>query len=152
MFTKTIASAIIASVLGAGVPATAHAFGGGGGEGPSFMSTTFPDGSRASVRGDANGRTVIKRKKDRVSIRRINRRDENVPSIIMHNPDGTTTEVRGTRNGRRITTRGNGKVEARELPKRGTSWAHNHTTGVTSVGVAPGVHIVIGPLGIGLGF
>lgn len=109
MFTKTIASAIIASALAAGLSTPSHAFGGGGGENPTFMTLTNPDGSSVTVTRTTKGRKIVK--KDR-----------------------------------------NGNREVRRLPRRGTSWARNETTGVTSVGVRPGLRIVISPFGIGLGF
>lgn len=72
--------------------------------------------------------------------------------ITMTNPDGSSVTVRGTKAGREITRRNRDRAEVRRVPKKGRSWAHNHTTGVTSVGVRPGVRIVISPFGIGLSF
>ncbi len=76
------------------------------------------------------------------------------PFITMHNPDGSSVTVRGHRDGSRTvkTRRPGKKVKVRRVPRRGTSWAHNHTTGVTSIGVAPGVHVIVGPFGVSFGF
>lgn len=112
MFTKTIASAIIASVLASGLPAPSYAFeggGGGGGETPTFMTMTNPDGSSVTITKTRKGRKIVKRDRD-------------------------------------------GNREVRRVPKKGRSWAHNHTTGTTSISVRPGLRIVISPFGIGLSF
>ena len=108
MFTKTIASAIIASVLTAGLSTPSYADGGGG-ENPTFMTLTNPDGSSVTVTRTTKGRKIVK--KDR-----------------------------------------KGNREVRRLPRRGTSWARNETTGFSSHGIRPGLRIVISPFGIGLSF
>jgi hypothetical protein len=77
-----------------------------------------------------------------------------VPTFMtMTNPDGSSVTVTRTRKGRKIVKNDrNGNREVRRVPRKGGSWAHNHTTGTTSIGVQPGVRIVIDPLGIGLSF
>ncbi len=93
------------------------------------------------------------------------------PFITMKNPDGSTITSRG-RGAHKITRRNKrGKViKVRRRPKKGRSWAYNHTRRVGSVEVVPGryqrrvvrgrmrnthvggVRLVISPFGFGFSF
>lgn len=82
---------------------------------------------------------------------------QNIFARSVH-ADGTVI----TRRGRNITTRKGKSVRVHRAHKGGrgrgrgrrknASWAHNHTTGVTSLGIAPGVHAVFGPFGFSFSF
>ena len=85
--------------------------------------------------------------------------------ITMTNPNGSTVTSRYGRKKSRITTTSNRhgkkvkvvrhkkKFRNRAGQRRSRPWAHNHTTGVTSVGIRPGIRVVIGRgLGIQLSF
>lgn len=78
---------------------------------------------------------------------------EGAPFVTMHNPDGSSVTVRGNRDGSRTVTERKGKkVKVRKVRRHSTPWARNETTGVTSIGIAPRVHVIVGPFGIGFSF
>lgn len=129
MFTKALATALITAVLATGASHSAYA--GGGGEG----------GFKNQERGP------------RLSQREVNRTQltRNRPSISYRTRDGRTVEYTKNTRGERIRIeRGRGGTRIERLRNRSRSWAHNHTTGVTSVGLRPGLRLVIGPFGIGI--
>ena len=74
------------------------------------------------------------------------------PYITMHEPDHSSRTVTNNRKGQRVIIQRNNKgkvVKVKKLPRRGMSWARNETTGVTSVGIAPKLHVIfgVGPFG-----
>ena len=75
------------------------------------------------------------------------------PYITMHEPDHSSRTATKDRKGQRVIIQRNKKgkvVKVKKLPRRGMSWARNETTGVTSVGIAPKLHVIfgVGPFGI----
>lgn len=146
MFKKSLATALITAVLATGISHTAYA--GGGGEGGfREKSRTVSKSVRKNRYRPARGVKVSRREANRMQFTR------NRPSASYRRADGTVVEytnnVRGERV--RIERRGNTRRVER-FPNRRTSWAHNHTTGTTAIGVGPGVRLVIGFGGIGLSF
>ncbi|MCB1418524.1 MAG: hypothetical protein KDJ74_05795 [Notoacmeibacter sp.] len=67
--------------------------------------------------------------------------------VTMHEPDRSSRTVKNDRDGQRVIIRRNAKgkvVKVKKLPRRSVSWARNETTGVTSIGIAPRTHLIIG--------
>jgi len=124
MFKHIIATAIIATSLSM-VSITAASADGGGADNETFASMTHADGSTTTSRYDR----CCKRSTSR------NRK------VTTRNKRGRVVKVRKFRknfnNGGRRTSR---------------PWAENHTTGVTSIGIEPGLRVVIGGGGISLSF
>ncbi|MEM7301286.1 MAG: hypothetical protein AAF468_09400 [Pseudomonadota bacterium] len=145
MFRTLISVAIISTALAGGVAAPAHA---GEGEGGDYAETRYRGEHIRSKKVRSGGRMVTKRKGRKISIR--HKRKQRA-FIRMRNPDGSVTEVRSRRDGsRRISRRTRNGVRVRNVNRRTRSWAHNHSTGVTSVGVRPGLRVVISPFGISI--
>lgn len=134
MLKHIIATAVIVTSLSmvSFTPASAGGGGGdGGGDSQPYISDTFatitnPDGSTTTSRYDRCGPQCLSRNR----------------KVTKRNRGG---DVTGTRRYRKNYINRAGKRTSRP-------WARNHTTGRTSVGVQPGVRVVIGGGGISFSF
>ena len=123
----------------------ASAMGEGDGE---YAESTYKNTKIRSTKVKSGGRMVIKRKGKKVSVRHIKRKRA---SARITNPDGSTIETRYTRSGRRIIIRRNRNgVIVRNVPNRSRPYAINHTDGIASIGIRPGLRLVISPFGISI--
>jgi Ni/Co efflux regulator RcnB len=131
MFKHIVKTAIVAAFIAIGSLASAQA--GDDGSSDTFATMFNKDGSSVTSRRTRRGRTVTRRNKHGkvVKVRKYRKN-----SRVRRGP-GINRPPRGPRGNPR---------------PRGRSWAHNHTTGVTSVGVRPGLRVVIGGGGISLSF
>ena len=132
MFKRIVKSAIVVAIISIGSLTAANADGGGDG-GDAYATMFNKDRSSVTSRRTRHGRTVTKRNRNGkvVSVRKYRKKAK-----ARRGPGVNRPPRRPRANPRR----------------RGRSWAHNHTTGVTSVGVRPGLRVVIGGGSIRLSF